>query len=182
LKSNDEWFSASELAGLNGMPVHPTNITRKAKSAGWVKKQVNGIKGVTFVYHIDSLPDETRQHLLVLRVNTSEDVIISEKAIQHVTLKSNDEWFSASELAGLNGMPVHPTNITRKAKLAGWVKKQVNGVKGVAFVYHIDSLPDETRQHLLVLRVNTSEDVILSEKAIQHVDDGSNNLSNGYES
>jgi hypothetical protein len=67
LKSTQEWFSASELAGLDGMPMHPTNVTRKAKSASWKKRQTSGTKGVTFEYHVSSLPESTQTQLASLR-------------------------------------------------------------------------------------------------------------------
>lgn len=63
MKSVKEWFSASELAGLSGMPQHPTNVTRKAKSADWKRRQISGTKGVSFEYHLSSLPPETQEVL-----------------------------------------------------------------------------------------------------------------------
>lgn len=61
MKSNKEWFSAAELAGLSGMPAHATNVTRKAKSSDWSFRQVEGKKGVSYEYHFSSLPLVTQE-------------------------------------------------------------------------------------------------------------------------
>lgn len=55
-----EWFTAAELAGLDGMPAHATNVTRKAKNQNWQYRQITGLKGVNFEYHASSLPKETQ--------------------------------------------------------------------------------------------------------------------------
>ncbi len=56
------------------------------------------------------------------------------------------EWFNAKELEGMPCLPKLATNITRKAMAENWVKRQRHGGKGVAYEYHIDSLPEETRR------------------------------------
>ncbi|EFN7865570.1 MerR family transcriptional regulator [Escherichia coli] len=56
------------------------------------------------------------------------------------------EWFNAKELEGMPGVPKLATNITRKAVAEDWVKRQRHGGKGVAYEYHINSLPEETRR------------------------------------
>jgi hypothetical protein len=55
-----EWFTSAELAGLKGMPAHPTNVTRKAKAKNWQCRQIKGLRGVNFEYHASSLPEETQ--------------------------------------------------------------------------------------------------------------------------
>ncbi|MCV2402273.1 hypothetical protein OFY17_05160 [Marinomonas sp. C2222] len=55
-----EWFTAAELAGLDGMPAHATNVTRKAKNKNWQHRQIAGLRGVNFEYHASSLPKETQ--------------------------------------------------------------------------------------------------------------------------
>jgi putative transposase len=60
------------------------------------------------------------------------------------------KWYSAKELEGKPGMLAHAANITRKAKLDGWEKRQAPGVKGVAFEYHIDSLPEQAKTALIL--------------------------------
>ncbi|MBT0370478.1 DNA-binding protein [Morganella morganii subsp. morganii] len=56
------------------------------------------------------------------------------------------EWFNAKELEGMPGVPKLATNITRKAVAEDWVKRQRHGGKGVAYEYHINSLPEETQR------------------------------------
>ena len=60
MKSFKEWYSSNELEGLPGMPNAATNVTRKAKKLGWKIQQVQGVKGVTFEYHISDFPLETK--------------------------------------------------------------------------------------------------------------------------
>ncbi len=60
MKSSKEWYSSNELGGLPGMPNAATNVTRKAKKLGWEIQQVQGVKGVTFEYHISDFPLETK--------------------------------------------------------------------------------------------------------------------------
>ena len=57
------WFSAKEVEGLNGLPAHATNITRKAKNENWISRETKGIKGGGFEYHISSLPQKTQEAL-----------------------------------------------------------------------------------------------------------------------
>ncbi len=57
------WYSAKELAGLPGLPKAITSISRKAVNDGWQRQQVEGVKGRSFQYHIDNLPEETQKHL-----------------------------------------------------------------------------------------------------------------------
>ena len=54
-----EWFTSNELAGLPGMSKYASNVTRKAKSQGWRYRQIEGLKGVNYEYHVNSLPKET---------------------------------------------------------------------------------------------------------------------------
>lgn len=60
----------------------------------------------------------------------------------------NKKWFTASELVGLGGLPKQATNITRKAVKENWEKRQVKGVKGIAYEYHYLSLPSAVLQEL----------------------------------
>lgn len=60
-----KWFNAKELAGKPGMAAHAANVTRAAKSKRWNSRQIEGVKGVAFEYHIDSLPEVTRTALIL---------------------------------------------------------------------------------------------------------------------
>lgn len=62
------WFHPSDLAGLPGMNQKETAIKSTAARKGWERKQFeiiggNGIRYKEYRYHIDSLPEETQQHL-----------------------------------------------------------------------------------------------------------------------
>lgn len=58
-----EWFLSKDIAGISGLPSSPNSVTRLATQKGWTKRQVQGARGVTFEYHISSLPPETQQQL-----------------------------------------------------------------------------------------------------------------------
>lgn len=58
-----EWFSAKELAGMGGLSKYPTNVTRLAKKEKWQTRQMQGIKGGGFEYHLTSLPIDTQNEL-----------------------------------------------------------------------------------------------------------------------
>lgn len=61
--SSKEWFLAKDLAGIEGMPKSLSSVSRKASLENWEKRQVDGVKGVTFEYSIKSLPEKTRNFL-----------------------------------------------------------------------------------------------------------------------
>lgn len=56
-----EWFRASELAGLPGMPGTERRARSKAQREGWRWRKAH--KGKGREYHISSLPPKTRAHL-----------------------------------------------------------------------------------------------------------------------
>jgi len=57
-----EWFSASELVGMPGLPNTPQNVKCRAKRECWKKQKRKG-RGGGWEYHLSSLPKETEQHL-----------------------------------------------------------------------------------------------------------------------
>lgn len=59
--TNKEWFTASELAGLPGMPATDRAIRIRADKQGWQSRPRRSGKGSE--YHIHSLPGETRRVL-----------------------------------------------------------------------------------------------------------------------
>lgn len=61
-----------------------------------------------------------------------------------------NDWFSAKTLEGLIGLPKSSSAISRKARLEQWVFRQIHGVRGVAYEFHISSLPKETQAALLL--------------------------------
>ena len=58
---------------------------------------------------------------------------------------STREWFTAQELAGLPGLPSEKSGINRRANKENWQRRQRGNVRGVAFEFHISSLPSETQ-------------------------------------
>ncbi|EKN6162494.1 hypothetical protein DVQ60_03235 [Yersinia enterocolitica] len=72
---------------------------------------------------------------------------VKRNQIEHFVMALN-EWFSASELAGLPGLPGDKSSVNRKANKEDWKRRQKKGIKGVAFEFHISSLPTETQEAL----------------------------------
>jgi transposase InsO family protein len=60
---NKEWFKASELAGLCGLPKNVRNITIRASKESWELRKRAG-RGGGNEYHISSLPIETQAALV----------------------------------------------------------------------------------------------------------------------
>lgn len=59
--SNKEWFSAAELAGLPGMPIHARVVNLWGESGKLQRRK--RLVGKGWEYHISSLPTETRTYL-----------------------------------------------------------------------------------------------------------------------
>jgi putative transposase len=57
-----QWYSASELAGLNGLPALSNNVVRKAKAEKWQSRQRSG-RGGGKEYFYNSLPQQTQAEL-----------------------------------------------------------------------------------------------------------------------
>ncbi|XKM12852.1 DNA-binding protein [Orbaceae bacterium ac157xtp] len=53
-----EWLRLKDLQGLYGFPQTIQGITLRAKQDGWLRRQVTGVKGRVFEYHISSLPPD----------------------------------------------------------------------------------------------------------------------------
>ena len=54
------WFSTEELLGVGGLPASRAGIYKQAITTNWIKRQRSNTKGVTFEYHISSLPQLTQ--------------------------------------------------------------------------------------------------------------------------
>jgi putative transposase len=61
-----EWFSGADLAGLPGVPEGRSKVTAKGNREGWQSRTRAG-KGGGLEYHIDSLPQETRDYIIEQR-------------------------------------------------------------------------------------------------------------------
>ncbi|WP_447880393.1 DNA-binding protein [Serratia fonticola] len=85
----NEWFSASELAGLPGLPGDKSSVNRKANKEGWERRQKQGVKGVAYEFHYSSLPSETQTALGMEAITIEDgdiDVDMLSKIIESVEL------------------------------------------------------------------------------------------------
>ncbi|WP_431224041.1 DNA-binding protein [Serratia sp. L9] len=62
-----------------------------------------------------------------------------------------NEWFAAKELTGIAGLPSSTQGINLMARREGWISRRRKGVQGKALEYHLDSLPSNVK-NLLILR------------------------------
>lgn len=93
----NEWFSASDLAGVKGMPSSPQGVNKKARQELWQKQQQIGKQGKAFEYHISSLPPETQQ---ALRLQAALAVVpIAEMTVQQPNLELSRKFNEASDKA-----------------------------------------------------------------------------------
>lgn len=67
----NEWFAARELTGITGLPSSPQGINLMARREGWISRRRKGIQGKAVEYHINSLPVEAR-NLLMLQEEPAE--------------------------------------------------------------------------------------------------------------
>lgn len=58
-------------------------------------------------------------------------------------------WYSSKELALIEGLPSTIQGINRKARVEGWKSRKRSGIQGKAVEYHVDSLPDFVKAHLI---------------------------------
>ncbi len=57
------WFTAKELAGLEGLPTSPQGVNLMARREGWKNRRKRGIQGKAVEYCLESLPDEIQSQL-----------------------------------------------------------------------------------------------------------------------
>lgn len=83
-----KWFTASELAGLPGLPSDKSSVNRKANKEGWERRQRAGVRGIAFEFHISSLPEITQKSLGYTAAEPSGviDAIVLAKVIEAVEL------------------------------------------------------------------------------------------------
>lgn len=60
-----EWLTVQELLGLETLPGSDRGITKKAQRENWVKRQRDGVKGKTFEYSFNSLPQAVQAELIL---------------------------------------------------------------------------------------------------------------------
>ena len=108
MKSSQEWFSAKELEGINGLPSLATNITRKALKEGWIKREKKGTQGGGFEFHYSSLPEKVQKSLNIetkpdnkTNVNLLPD---AKKEEQHTNTLVSIPFFHAFASAGFGSV------------------------------------------------------------------------------
>ncbi|MFG6462273.1 Mu transposase C-terminal domain-containing protein [Roseateles sp. DXS20W] len=79
--------TASELAGLPGMPADKSGVIRRAAAAGWTYDEEPGRGGMRRLYHVDQLPSATRAALAwnqpkVLVVGAVPDAAAKQEQLQ----------------------------------------------------------------------------------------------------
>lgn len=90
-----EWFSAKELANMEGMPKSISSVSRKASIEGWKKRNMEGVKGIAFEYHIESFPEKTKKHLSKLHFHCTNNLDGLAERLAHV---ANDSWALSDQL------------------------------------------------------------------------------------
>lgn len=80
-----EWYSASELAGLPGLPGTTAAIRNRSRRSGWTVRLVQGSHNA-MEFHISSLPEETREHLGDFSTNDE----IEQKEIEQTRTVASD--------------------------------------------------------------------------------------------
>lgn len=96
-----EWYLAKDLIHVPGLPSTPQGINKRAKVEGWVKRPVSvpGVRGRSFEYHIDSLPQVIRHYLGSVQETGGRQVAVNHKHDDSIGLDANTlEWLKIYEL------------------------------------------------------------------------------------
>lgn len=96
-----EWYLAKELIHVPGLPSTPQGINKRAKVEGWVKRPVSipGVRGRSFEYHIDSLPQVIRHYLGSVQEPGESPPSVNHKRDGSMELDANtQEWLRIYEL------------------------------------------------------------------------------------
>lgn len=91
-----EWVSAKDLAGIGGLPISPSNVTRKATKENWVKRQIQGVKGISYEYSFGSLPQNVQTEYLLKYSKKSEQREREKQAIQQMSESAWNVFSSAT--------------------------------------------------------------------------------------
>lgn len=86
MRNSEEWFSANQLVGIEGLPSSPQGINKKARTQGWIKREKSGVQGGALEYHYSSFPPSV-QRLLGFEPNATREP----RALYHVERRVNDE-------------------------------------------------------------------------------------------
>ena len=63
MRNAKEWFSANELKDLEGLPISPQGINKRARTQNWIKREKDGVQGGAVEYHYSSLPLDVQRQL-----------------------------------------------------------------------------------------------------------------------
>ncbi|PLX96693.1 MAG: hypothetical protein C0622_14185, partial [Desulfuromonas sp.] len=85
-----EWYSASELTGLHGLPGTERGVQLRSKREAWLSRKRQGSKAIE--YHIDSLPKEAKAALL------DQAIASLPEATCALVLKDKQEIATAADL------------------------------------------------------------------------------------
>jgi hypothetical protein len=114
----NEWFAASDLTGLPGMPVTVQGINRLAKRACWTHRQRQG-RGGGVEYSVKSLPGETR-HALATQ-HTSTAAIAGKVAAATVALQEKVEDKAAANARIQSLKNLTRLSATEHARTSAWL-------------------------------------------------------------
>jgi phage repressor protein C with HTH and peptisase S24 domain len=142
----NKWFTAEYLKGLPGLPKAASSISRRATKEGWEKRQKSGVKGVTYEYHMSSLPDETRKALAA---------IDNETPLSQFKVSESGGGFDYSGEAKLKA---------EINKLAETIFKNIKGLsigdaEDLANCFTLSNLANSTINNLIYKLKNASQDI-----------------------
>ncbi|WP_339037055.1 DNA-binding protein [Serratia symbiotica] len=69
----NDWFAAKDLTNIAGLPSSTQGINLMARRERWISRRRKGVQGKALEYHINSLPHNVRNLLLL-----NEDVAVYE--------------------------------------------------------------------------------------------------------
>lgn len=152
-KEMNEWFSALELAGLEGMPSTVSAVIRKAKKGLWNSQKRQG-RGGGLEYHISSLPKETQRALTIKSTNETVKKLESDpahrlgkveaaklqiKAKAEKTVSKNVRLESLLKAEGLEGMAKDRMNAKLEI-IKLWEEFEKNSTEGKTASQHLFSI------------------------------------------
>ncbi|SIO94825.1 transposase domain-containing protein [Vibrio spartinae] len=88
------WVQAKELINLAGLPGTPQGISYKARTGGWVKRNVEGVKGRVYEYLLSSLPASVQSAVL----KKQNKIVIDNQIFDIPKQRNAQEKYSAEAL------------------------------------------------------------------------------------
>lgn len=133
------WFLSRELVNVGGISEKTSSINSRGRNEKWVRrKALRGNKNHMYEFHVSSLPD-----VMVAELG------FTPKSKEFLP-ENSDKWYTTKEIAGHEGVSKNPTKINLIASKQGWKRRISQTGKGRRpFEYHIDSLPEETKNSII---------------------------------